>query len=101
MVYDKKLGVYVAKDPEDREENEFFEVEEAGEGEQFMAVKPWIGAIMEPDNHPQPNPSPPDVRYKVDYVYGYRSHDTRQNVYFNQNGQAIFMSAALGVILDH
>lgn len=33
MVYDKKLGVYVAKDPEDREENEFFEVEEAGEGE--------------------------------------------------------------------
>ena len=31
-------------------EGDFFEVQEAGEGEQFMAVKPWIGAIMEPDN---------------------------------------------------
>ena len=27
-----------------------FEEVDAGQGEQFMAVKPWIGAIKEPQN---------------------------------------------------
>ena len=47
-----------------------------------------------------PNASAPDVRYTLEYVYGYRSADSRQNVYFNQSGQAVYMTAALGVILD-
>ena len=29
-------------------ENDGFEPEDAGEGEKFMAVKPWIGQIAEP-----------------------------------------------------
>ena len=58
-----------------------FEVEEAGEGEQFMAVKPWLGAIVEPDTHPSPNSDAPDVEFELDYVYGYRCADSRQNLY--------------------
>ena len=49
---------------------------------------------------PPPNPSPPDVRYNLEYVYGYRCADSRQNVFFNQSGQAVYMTAALGIILD-
>lgn len=33
-------------------------------------------------------------------MYGYRCADSRQNVYFNSSGQAVYMTAALGVILD-
>jgi ATP-dependent exoDNAse (exonuclease V) beta subunit len=29
---------------------DIFEVVEAGSGEEFMAVKPWIGAVVEPTN---------------------------------------------------
>jgi WD40 repeat protein len=47
-----------------------------------------------------PNPSAPDVKYELEYVYGYRCADTRQNVYFNANGEAVYMTAALGVILN-
>jgi hypothetical protein len=47
-----------------------------------------------------PNPSPPDVSYTLDYVYGYRCEDSRQNVFFNSASQAVYMTAALGVILD-
>ena len=76
-----------------------------------MAVKPWIGAVVEPQNRKSyliyfiyidnpPEPSPPDVNYKLDYVYGYRCEDSRQNVYFNASGKAVYMTAALGVILD-
>lgn len=37
-----------------------------------MAVKPWIGAIVEPTNHPPVNKSQPDETYELEYVYGYR-----------------------------
>jgi hypothetical protein len=46
------------------------------------------------------DPTPPDVSYNLEYVYGYRCEDSRQNVFFNSAGQAVYMTAALGVILD-
>ncbi len=38
------------QEPTDKPEGDLFEAVDAGSGEQFMAVKPWIGAIKEPDN---------------------------------------------------
>ena len=65
-----------------------------------MAVKPWIGAVVEPTNHPPVNKSIPDIIYKLEYVYGYRTQDSRQNLYYNPDGNIVFMSACLGIILD-
>lgn len=102
MVYNKKTGearMCDAGKDEDGREDDFFEVEEA-EGEQFMSVRPWIGQITEPDSHNPVNNEQPDTTYALEYVYGYRCADSRQNVYFNAQGQATYMTAALGVILD-
>ena len=52
------------------------------------------------DVDPPPNPSPPDTNYALEYVYGYRCADSRQNCYFNAYGQAVYMTAALGIVLD-
>lgn len=82
------------------EDDDFFEVETA-QGQEFMASKPWMGQVKEPDNAPANNPAKPDENYSLEYVYGYRSQDSRQNVYFNKEGNATYMTAALGVILDH
>ena len=83
------------------QENDFFEVEDAGEGEKFMSVKPWIGQVAEPTNHNENCADKPDVNFELEYVYGYRCADTRQNVHFNSAGNACYMTAALGVVLDH
>ena len=56
----------------DQEDFFEFEAEEAAEGDQFMAVKPWIGAVKEPDNHPPIDKSQPDEQYTLEYAYGYR-----------------------------
>jgi hypothetical protein len=48
-----------------------------------MATKPWIGAVKEPENHNEINQDKPSESYALEYVYGYRSSDSRQNVYFN------------------
>jgi hypothetical protein len=87
-------------EPDDKPESDFFDAMDAGAGEQFMAVRPYKGAIMEPDNHPDANPAAPDESWALDYCYGYRCEDSRQNVYLNANNQPVYMTAALGVILD-
>jgi len=94
-----KRASYYKKGKTDREDGDFFEVEDE-KGEKFLSVRPWLGAISEPTNHNSANPGKPDCSYELEYVYGYRSQDSRQNVYFNQAGEAVYMTACLGVILD-
>lgn len=56
---------------------------EPGEGDEFAAVKPWLGAIKEPKTHPKPNKKAPVEDYEIDWVWGYRSEEARQNCCFN------------------
>jgi len=89
--FDKKTGkVIIITDKKEKPDNDFFEAQEAS-GEQFMAVRPYIGAIVEPDNRklltsssylnasldPPVNPAKPDTIYNLEYVYGYRCADSR------------------------
>ena len=97
----KKVTSNQNKNKDNMEDGDDMFVSEDAEGEQFMAVRPWIGQIEEPDNHNEVNNDKPDVTYELEYAYGYRCFDTRQNVHFNADGNAVYMAAALGVILDH
>lgn len=99
-VVNKKSQAGKEKEEEkgDDEEN-FFEVEDAGSGDGFMATLPFKGSLVAP-SHPRPfNPSPPDERLEVEYVWGYRSHDCRQNLCFtSDSNEIVFMTAAVGVV---
>ena len=66
------MDVVEAKDP-----GGMFELEDVGQGDEFMAVLPWKGAIKEPTNHPPPNPTMPNVDYKMEFVYGYKCEEVR------------------------
>jgi hypothetical protein len=80
---------------------DLFEILPPGEGDEFSAVKPWLGAIKEPANHPPANKRAPKEDYAIDWVYGYRSEEARQNCHFNSKGQAVYPTAALGVVFDY
>ena len=84
----------------DKDAEEIFEVAEVGQGDEFMAVLPWKGAIKEPTSHPKPNPAKPDVTYEIEFVHGYRNEDCRQNLFYNVNKKPVYMTAALGIIFD-
>ena len=43
---------------------------------------------------------PPEVFYSLEHVFGYRCADTRQNVFANSEGKTVYITAALGVILN-
>lgn len=81
--------------------SQIFEKVPPGEGDEFAAVKPWLGAIKEPKSHPKPNKKPPAENYKIDWVYGYRSEEARMNAAFNALGHAVYATAALGVVFNY
>jgi len=72
-----------------------------GEGDEFAAVKPWLGAIKEPKPKPKINKKAPAEAYAIDWVYGYRSEEARMNCQFNSSGHAVYPTAALGVVFDY
>lgn len=66
-----------------------------------MAVKPWLGAIRAPsDFKPLRQPeSAPKVRLELEYAFGYRVKDCRNNLkYLNSN--IAYHCAGVGVIMD-
>lgn len=100
-IFDKKSGKAVDRgSPKADREFDFFEAAEAGEGDQFMATRPYMGAIQEPEEHNDESTDVPDVDYQLEYVYGYRAEDSRMNCFYNKDGHIVYFTAALGVILD-
>ena len=82
------------------DENAFLEARTSGD--QFMAVKPWIGAIVPPTNAPKKPPAlPPPSALSLEHVHGYRAHDSRNNVmYLGGSSKAVYYAAAVTVKLD-
>jgi len=43
---------------------------------------------------------PPSCELELQYVYGYRCHDTRNNVKYSPSGEIVYHVAATGIVLD-
>ncbi len=48
----------------------------------------------------KPNPALPDEEYEIEYIYGFRTFDCRQNLKYNAQGNLVTMAASCGIILD-
>ena len=82
-----------------------FLIESVGEGDQFLAVKPWEGVVRNsvPSSY-QARPgesNPPDASLDLEYVYGYRCHDVRNNLRYSSTGDVVYHTAAVGINLSH
>lgn len=44
--------------------------------------------------------NPPAAWLDLEYIYGYRCFDSRNNIKFNNNGDLIYFTAAVGISLD-
>lgn len=103
-----KQNIKAGIDPsltEDGEVDEaLFKEEVVKEGDQFMAVKPWLGVVKNsvPSNY-KPNRrdgEAPDASLQLEYVYGYRCHDARNNLRYTSTGEVVYHAAAAGIVLN-
>ena len=101
---DVSLSVKKKKEVEEEEEEEGHDEEEElsppVEGDQFMAVKPWLGAIFEPSHAPVVNPTPPEDSLQLEWVYGYQAQESRNNLRYSSTGDIVYHSAAVGIAYD-
>ena len=83
-----------------------FQEEEMGEGDQFMAVLPWLGAIKFPPTNFDPKKNSasatkvPKVKLVLDHVHGYRAQDKRNNIFILASGEVAYHAAAVGIVHD-
>lgn len=77
--------------------DDLFSVEEAVEDVNFMAVKPWKGAIKAPTNAPKGDMSAPNQTLELEWAYGYRCHDSRSNLVYNSAGNMVYPVAGVCV----
>lgn len=80
-----------------------FEEEDAGAGDEFMAVKPWLGQMREPSNFrkaPKNQETPPSITFELEWVHGYRARDSKNNVAILADGCVVYHAAAVGIVYD-
>jgi len=73
-------------------------VEEDAKG--WLAVKPFIGALVAPSDAPPNNGDLPDFDLEVDWIYGYRGHDCFDNLVLDSKGRAVYPMADFVVAFD-
>ena len=81
----------------------FAMVEEISEGDQLLAVKPFLGEMKAstPDYKPPPNQKDaPNANLNLKYCHGYRCFDAQNCAKYNNKNQIVFVGAALGVVMD-
>ncbi len=87
---------------QDYDEDDDLFREEIDKGDEFMAVKPWLGAIKAPSDFVKSNNmnKAPRTSLELEYVYGYRAKDCRNNLKQLKNNRLVYHAAALGIVLD-
>lgn len=71
------------------------------EGESEAPWQKTIKLLQPSDYKPTKGESnPPCAHLDIDYVHGYRCHDTRNNIKYNSNGEIIYPTASIGIKLE-
>jgi len=85
------------------DEGDFNLDEDMAAGDEFMAIRPWKGAIKEPTGFkrpPQNQEKAPQVTIEPEWVYGYRGSMTKNNLGILQDGSMAYFAAGLGVCMS-
>ena len=80
----------------------------------FMAIKPWLGALYPPRKYRQQPDNPknlktvfteknnnweaPEAKLELDYVFGYRARNCRSNAHWVNEDRVVFFAGAVCII---
>jgi WD40 repeat protein len=65
-----------------------------------VGVDVWLETVVAPSNPPNQNRGIPNLSLSLEYVYGYKSQDMRNNVRYTDQGEFVFVCASLGIRMN-
>ena len=81
-----------------------FQEEGVVAGDEFGAVKPWMKNVINtvPSNYKKSklDGTAPDAQLELEFVHGYRCHDTRNNLRYTKDNKFVYHTAAVGIVYD-
>uniref|UniRef100_K3WWS9 EF-hand domain-containing protein n=1 Tax=Globisporangium ultimum (strain ATCC 200006 / CBS 805.95 / DAOM BR144) TaxID=431595 RepID=K3WWS9_GLOUD len=74
-------------------------------GDEFLAVKPWLGAIREPSNAPPAHIASsalPDEELALEFIYGFNAGATASNnvFYADDSWEIVYSAASVGIVYN-
>ena len=85
--------------------DQIYELDTSIRGKPWLSDRPWnavtrSGKPKESKIDSSIEGTMPDVRLELEHVYGYRCHDSRNNLAYSPSGSLIYHTAAIGIVLD-
>ena len=81
-----------------------FKIEITNDATEFSATKPWMGVVLNSvpsDYKPKKSDSEaPSNQLELEFIHGYRTHDTRNNLRYTSNGDIVYHTAAVGIVYN-
>jgi len=68
------------------------------ENDDDQVNRAWAGAIVKPDNAPSATNKLPVQNLVLDHVYGYRTRDTRDNLFSLDSNTIVYHAASVGIV---
>ena len=73
-------------------------------GEEFAAIKPWLTNVKNcvPSNYKKSklDGALPNAKLELEFVHGYRCHDTRNNLRYTFDNNIVYHTAAVGIVYN-
>lgn len=68
-------------------------------GDKIKPVRPWLSSVIEATEFKYNNSST-DVDLELQWIHGYRSHDTKNNVRYSASGSIVYHAATICIIFN-
>ena len=75
-----------------------FEEEIIDHGDESGSVKPWLESVLAPNIPIEENVAFPNYNLKIEHVYGFKSENSRKNIFFYKNDQIIYSVSSICII---
>lgn len=94
------VNIHERKDEEEKKKEKTAKRAKAYSSNEPDIFKSAMGSLIAPTNEPSIDQSLPSESLKLEYAHGYRTEETRNNIYIAYNGDIVYYLASLGIMLN-
>ena len=67
-------------------------------GDESGVIKPWLEGMISPDYALEEDLTPPKYSLNIEHVFGFRTDESRKNLFFLSKDQILYSCSSLGII---